>query len=155
MPWATTPLPTPPACREAEYMFSQQTGREMHLSPGLGNWKETPRRHGWSSRYTALRASWGTSLKGCDRGSPLTPDCKTDGLAGPPWSTPGHRARESLRLAGAACPPRAPVRMGRAKAPSRFPVAAVARHRQDGGFVQHELLCTVLGARNPKSDSVD
>lgn len=34
-------------------MFPQQTGREVHLGPGLGNWEETSRSHDWRSRYTA------------------------------------------------------------------------------------------------------
>lgn len=37
---------SPRPAGKRKQMFSQQTGREMHLSPGPGNWKETPPRHG-------------------------------------------------------------------------------------------------------------
>lgn len=54
------PCPGLPPCPHApspvgkrKQMFSQQTGRETHLSPGPGNWKETSHRHGWHSRYVA------------------------------------------------------------------------------------------------------
>lgn len=48
---AVTPLPTPKPC--GERMFPRQTGREMHLGPGLGNWEKASRRHGWRSRSPA------------------------------------------------------------------------------------------------------
>lgn len=53
LPWAASPLPQ---THSPKLLFSQQTGREARLSPGLGNWKETSCRHGWSSGGTSLQS---------------------------------------------------------------------------------------------------
>lgn len=44
---------SPSPAGKRKQMFSQQTGRETRRSPGPGNWKETPHRHGGHSRSAA------------------------------------------------------------------------------------------------------